>query len=138
MNAIDTILHLGTWGQHHSQEVLTGLLAAPLLLGGVSLLVRRRRGETEVMGSARWATPREVKKAGLYGQEGLVIGRLKGQLLCDHGETLGWSWAYAQRRYAIRSCCSRTGLWDDTHRGLRPGRSAKPSSPSWRNRWTHL
>lgn len=32
-------------------------------------------------GSAHWATPREVKKAGLRSKKGLILGRYKGELL---------------------------------------------------------
>src|SRR2546426_2914514 len=87
MNPVDLILHLGTWGQHHSREVLGGLVAAPLLLGGASLLRRWHRGESTTHGSARWATPREVKRAGLMTRHGVVIGRMQGRLLCDDGDT---------------------------------------------------
>jgi type IV secretion system protein VirD4 len=86
MNAIDTILQLGTWGQHHTREVLTGLVVAPLGLGLAGLALRRHRTPADVMGSARWATYREVRNAGLLGRHGVVIGRMQGRLLSDNGE----------------------------------------------------
>ena len=87
MNAFDLILDLGRWGQAHRTEVLTGLVAAPLLLGAASLALRQRQPALTTHGSARWATPREVKRAGLYGTHGVVLGRLGGRLLCDDSET---------------------------------------------------
>jgi type IV secretion system protein VirD4 len=87
MNPVDLITQLGQWGQSHSREVLGGLVAVPLLAGLAGLVARRRRGETTTHGSARWATPREVKRAGLAGRHGVVIGRLGNHLLLDDGET---------------------------------------------------
>ena len=87
MNAVDLILALGRWGQQHPTELIVGLVAAPVVLGTASLLLRNGRSVSTTHGSARWATPREVKRAGLYGAEGVVLGRLGGRLLCDAGET---------------------------------------------------
>lgn len=87
MNPVDFITQLGTWGQSHSREVLGGLLAAPLLAGLIGLATRRRRGATTTHGSARWATQREVRRAGLMGRHGIVVGRLRDRLLLDDGET---------------------------------------------------
>ena len=46
MNVVELMLQLGRWGQTHQTEVLTGVLATPLLLGGLSLARRgRQRGD---------------------------------------------------------------------------------------------
>ncbi len=87
MNPLDTILALGTWSQHHSREVLGGLLAVPLLAGLLGLVKRARRTDATTHGSARWATPREVRRVGLMAREGVVIGRLGRRILCDTSET---------------------------------------------------
>ena len=45
MNVVELILELGRWGQTHQTEMLTGLLAPPVLLGVASLVLRgRQRG----------------------------------------------------------------------------------------------
>ena len=80
-------LQLGRWGQTHQTAVLTGVLAAPLLLGGLSLARRGRRAATTTHGSARWATAREVRQAGLLAPHGVVLGRHGGRLLADDSET---------------------------------------------------
>ena len=74
MTAVDLILELGRWGQAHRTEVLAGLVGAPLLLGAASLALRSRQPAATTHGSARWATPREVRRAGLYGRHGVVLG----------------------------------------------------------------
>jgi type IV secretion system protein VirD4 len=87
MNVFDLIMHLGHWGQLHPVELITGLVAVPLLLGAVSLALKGRRPGLTTHGSARWATVPEVAHAGLLGREGVVLGRLGGRLLCDDSET---------------------------------------------------
>ncbi len=87
MNPVDLILQLGTWGQHHHREVLYGLIAAPVLVGATRLVQRHHRGASTVMGSARWATPREVRKAGLMTTHGVVVGHLNGRRLHDDSNT---------------------------------------------------
>src|SRR5262245_9654930 len=87
MNAVDLILELGRWGQKHPTELIAGMVAASVVLGTASLMLRKGRAASTTHGSARWATPREVKRAGLYGAAGVVLGRLHGRLLCDGGET---------------------------------------------------
>ena len=87
MNAVDLILELGRWGQTHRTAVLAGLVGVPLLLGVTSIALRSRQSAGTTHGSARWATPREVRRAGLYGRQGVILGRLRGRLLCDASET---------------------------------------------------
>ena len=50
---------------------------------GYHLLVEAHfRHETEsAFGSASWAKPRALKRAGLFGSEGIVLGRMNGKLL---------------------------------------------------------
>jgi len=89
MNALDVLYQLGLWGQHHTREVLAGVVAAPLLAGTAHLALRRGRQPSDVMGSARWATPREIQRAGLMATHGVVVGRLGPQIIHDNGETHG-------------------------------------------------
>ena len=70
MNAVDLILTLGRWGQTHPTEVLAGLVAVPLAPRRASLVLRGRAAGHHDARSARWATPREVRRAGLYGTAG--------------------------------------------------------------------
>jgi type IV secretion system protein VirD4 len=86
MNALDLLTTLGRWGQQHPQTVLVGCGVLPVAAGLAGLLRRARQGESDVMGSARWATPREVQRAGLLGRHGVVLGRFQGRLLHEDGE----------------------------------------------------
>jgi type IV secretion system protein VirD4 len=88
MNPMSLIMQLGVWGQSHRWQVLYAMGAVLLgvtLLG--LLLGRRRHGKETTHGSARWATPREVRRAGLMASHGVMLGRLGRQYLCDNGET---------------------------------------------------
>src|SRR5262249_32128316 len=73
--------------QHHPREVLSGLVVVPVLAGLGALLTRQRRQDRTTHGSARWATPAEVRQSGLAARHGVVIGRLGGHLLRDDSET---------------------------------------------------
>ncbi len=86
MNALDLLFHIGQWGQQHPREILGGLVAVPVLAGLTGLVRRHRHEASQVMGSARWATPREVKRAGLCAPHGVVVGRMGRQLLHDDSE----------------------------------------------------
>src|SRR6202012_3742083 len=46
---------------------------------------RARDRAVETYGSARWATPPEVRRAGLLGQDGVVLGRYGGSYLRHDG-----------------------------------------------------
>jgi type IV secretion system protein VirD4 len=87
MNPMDLVIHVGAWGQHHSREVLGGLAAVPVLVGLARLAQRRHHGDPTTHGSARWATPREAKRAGLHADHGVVVGRLKRRILFDDSNT---------------------------------------------------
>jgi type IV secretion system protein VirD4 len=86
MTAVELILALGRWGQQHPTELMVGMIAAPLVLGTASLVLRQQRAASTTHGSARWATLRAVKRAGLLQPHGVVLGRLRGRLLCDASE----------------------------------------------------
>ncbi len=86
MNALDLVHQLGVWGQQHPRAILGSLVAVPVLTGLAGLVQRQRREASQVMGSARWATPREVRRAKLCRRHGVVIGRLGQQVLCDDSE----------------------------------------------------
>jgi type IV secretion system protein VirD4 len=86
VNPMQLVLHLGTWGQSHRWHLFWAmgvLFLLAVIAGGAG---RRRRGEATTHGSARWARPREVRKAGLYGRHGVVLGRLHGRILLDDSE----------------------------------------------------
>jgi type IV secretion system protein VirD4 len=87
MNPVDVIMHLGTWGQRHNWEVLSGLVAIPILVGVAKVAQQRHRGDPTTHGSARWAIYREVKKGGLTARHGVVVGRLKRRILLDDSDT---------------------------------------------------
>jgi type IV secretion system protein VirD4 len=87
MNAAEMILQLGTWAQHHSQAVLLGMGAVPIMVGAAEVLWRRRATRSTVFGSARWGTLAEARQAGLVGQEGIILGRLRGTMLADGSES---------------------------------------------------
>lgn len=86
MNLVQLISALGVWGQHHTTAMLASVVGLPVALGLVSLALRVRRGDPTTHGSARWATPREIRKAGLRNGPGVVVGQLGGRLLTDSGE----------------------------------------------------
>jgi type IV secretion system protein VirD4 len=87
MNPMQLVLALGTWGQSHRWTLFYGMLGLCVLALVAGLLQGRRRAAATTHGSARWATRREVKRAGLYARHGVVVGRLGGRLLLEDGET---------------------------------------------------
>ena len=86
MQALDILTHLGQWGQRHPRELLYGVAAMPVLAGLAGFVARRRQHASQVLGSARWATPREIRRAILMQPHGVVVGRLGRQLLQDDSE----------------------------------------------------
>jgi type IV secretion system protein VirD4 len=82
----DVIPRLGQWGQRHPWHMLYGAGAAMGLAAFASGVRRWRQGNATTHGSARWATVREVARAGLSGRQGVVVGRLAGRLLLDDSE----------------------------------------------------
>ena len=61
-----------------------GLLSLVVAIG-MSVWRARETRTIETYGSARWATPREVKRAGLLGPDGVVLGRYGGAYLRHDG-----------------------------------------------------
>src|SRR5262249_18718736 len=78
------VLALGAWAQAH-RWLMFDAMAGFFALCAVLHLVRRRRANAHTHGSARWATAREVKRAGLMQRHGVVLGRLEGRILLDDG-----------------------------------------------------
>lgn len=88
MTPLEAVFQLGLWGQSHHETLLYGLgvgVAGALSLGLVMGHRRQRAGTTH--GSARFATPAEIRRAGLLGPRGVVLGRLGRRLLLDDSET---------------------------------------------------
>jgi type IV secretion system protein VirD4 len=61
-----------------------GFMSAAVAVG-LSVWRARDRSIIETYGSARWATPREVRRSGLLGQDGVVIGRHRREYLRHDG-----------------------------------------------------
>src|SRR5687767_3393762 len=57
-----------------------------LLLMLIRVMQRRRAKGSTTHGSARWATPREIRRAGLFGAEGVMLGKYGTQYLRDRSE----------------------------------------------------
>ncbi|MEO7470447.1 MAG: conjugal transfer protein TraG [Sphingobium limneticum] len=53
---------------------VSGAMAAVVIAIAMSVWRAREEKKSETYGSARWATPREIRKAGLYANDGVVIG----------------------------------------------------------------
>ncbi len=84
MNLFNDIATLGGTIQR-SPEIAFWALGGMAALGLGLRLVTGGRPEQEVHGSARWATPREVKRAGLYSERGVVLGKHAGRILRHDG-----------------------------------------------------
>ncbi|WP_342251543.1 conjugal transfer protein TraG [Sphingomonas sp. OTU376] len=61
-----------------------GLLAIAIAIA-LSVWRAREAKKAETYGSARWATPREIGKAGMLGETGVVLGRLAARYLRHDG-----------------------------------------------------
>lgn len=83
MDFFSRISDLGAWAQQHPTAALWGVGGA-LALAGVAKLFGRRSSQQTTHGSARWATQREIHKAGLYSGKGVILGRV-GTLLQHDG-----------------------------------------------------
>jgi type IV secretion system protein VirD4 len=72
----DGVMRLGGWAQAHPWQVMGVMGGIPMLLGTVRLLAgRRRQSSPTTYGSARWATSREIKRAGLFERRGVILGQ---------------------------------------------------------------
>jgi type IV secretory pathway TraG/TraD family ATPase VirD4 len=67
MNWLQQLHALGLWAQHH-QGLMLRLLGAWAVLMIILACVHKVRQHTrrDTHGSARWATEREIRKAGLF------------------------------------------------------------------------
>jgi type IV secretion system protein VirD4 len=70
---------------HGASVAVSGGLAAIVVAIGMSVWRAREARAAETFGTARWATPREVKAAGLLGDAGVVLGRLGRDYLRHDG-----------------------------------------------------
>lgn len=71
--------------------VISGGIAVVLVLGGYALVFWPKRRST--YGDARFATWSEIKRAGLLGHDGLLLGKYRGQYLMLPGQLGGLIWA---------------------------------------------
>ncbi|TPG37975.1 hypothetical protein EAH79_16975 [Sphingomonas koreensis] len=62
----------------------SGFLGCAAAIAG-SLWRARQRRDVTTYGSARWASPREIRAAGLFGDDGVVLGRFHGHYLLQNG-----------------------------------------------------
>jgi type IV secretion system protein VirD4 len=77
------------WHQAHQRQLLLVSLIVPLafaLFPLGALLAWRGGKDPELHGSARFATPGDVREAGLMGTEGIVVGKLNGRFLQFPGQ----------------------------------------------------
>jgi len=63
----------------------SGGIGAVVVAVAMSVWRARERKHAETYGSARWASPCEIERAGLLGDDGLVLGRLGGDYLRHDG-----------------------------------------------------
>jgi type IV secretion system protein VirD4 len=63
----------------------TAGIAAILIAVGGSLWRARTQGPASAFGSARWAGPAELKRSGLLGRRGVMLGRFHGRYLRHDG-----------------------------------------------------
>jgi type IV secretion system protein VirD4 len=76
------------WLNAHYWYIYGGGCGLMLLLVVIRVVSnRRRRTTSETHGSARWSTESEVKKAGLFSKNGVMLGTFKGKYLQDDSDT---------------------------------------------------
>ena len=68
------------------RRILVASSGALLLVGGAALLFLRPR-KPKLHGEARWASAREMRKAGLFSDNGILLGRYKDRYLVSPGQT---------------------------------------------------
>jgi len=83
---LEHVLALGQWTQQHPDMVwwTTGGLGVLGLGAAILRTLTPGRGQT-IHGSARWATRREIRQAGLYAPRGIVLGKSYGHILRHDG-----------------------------------------------------
>ena len=83
------IPELGIWVQGHPAIVLWIMGGAVLFVVLVKLVTAARHEGSTTHGSARWATAREIRKAGLHSPGGIILGKVRGKVLrVSHGNVL--------------------------------------------------
>ena len=87
MNVLDLTYQLGLWAQQHPDALLYGGGGFLSLMLGAGVWGRARRPRQTTHGSARWATRGEIRAAGLTAAQGVVLGRMGRQVLCDDSDT---------------------------------------------------
>jgi type IV secretion system protein VirD4 len=87
MNILEMSSQLGLWAKAHPHLLVGGMGGMCALMLGAGLVGRAKRYKQITQGSARWATPHEIRAAGLLAPQGVVVGRLGRRLLCDASET---------------------------------------------------
>lgn len=93
-NPLDVYATWWEWkGGYRGDEVQKGRLKVALLIGlGVCFALpaiiteRILRKSRSLHGDARWATTTEVRQAGLFGNTGIIVGKLAGQFLMLGGQ----------------------------------------------------
>jgi type IV secretion system protein VirD4 len=139
MNPFTLVTQLGAWGQSHSQEVLWGLGTVAALGAGSRVIRRWRHGDPTTHGSARWATPREVRKAGLDARAGVVVGRLRGRLLMDNSEVHSLLMGPTRSWKGVSVIGPSHFCWPESVLTLDPkdGENMDISAP-WRGQWGQI
>jgi type IV secretion system protein VirD4 len=75
------------WDHREVRSRLIGAGALALLLvGGIALIVALPRRRS-LHGDARWAKPRDIRRAGLLAEQGIILGRYKNRYLMLPGQT---------------------------------------------------
>src|ERR1035438_7602931 len=75
------------WGNPQVRSRLIGAGALALLLvGGMALIVMLPKRRS-LHGDARWATARDIRRAGLFSDHGIILGRYKNRYLMLPGQT---------------------------------------------------
>ena len=87
MTAVEMTLQLGLWAKAHPHLLFAGMGGMCALMLGAGLLGRAKRHKQITHGSARWATSRELRDAGLLAPHGVVVGRLGRRILRDDSDT---------------------------------------------------
>jgi type IV secretion system protein VirD4 len=74
------------WLSAHYWYIYGGMGGVLVLVVILQLVTGRRRGASASYGSARWATTREIRQAGLLGRRGVMLGQYRGRYLRDDSE----------------------------------------------------
>jgi type IV secretion system protein VirD4 len=68
-------LHALTWLAAHWWHIYAAMGGVFVVIAILHVRRRRRVSQSVSHGSARWATPREIRQAGLLATEGVMLGR---------------------------------------------------------------